>query len=54
MPVGLITPAHFFVAKLKRYSFFSRKISDKQLKAAQFPPKLKDKQGEFSCPKNWL
>ena len=54
MPVGLITPAHFFVAKLKRYSFFSKKISDEQLKTAQFRLKLKDDDGEFSCPKDWL
>ena len=54
MPVGLITPASFFVTELKSYSSFRRKISDKQLKAAQFPPKLKDEQGKFSCPKDWL
>ena len=53
LPVGLITPADFFVAELKRYSFFKRKISDEQLENAQFPSKLEDNQGEFSYPKEW-
>ena len=53
LPVGLITPTDFFVAELKRHSFFKRKISDEQLENAQFPLKLKDRQGEFFCPKEW-
>ena len=52
--VGLITPTNPFVKGLRQYSSFKREISDEQLKNAQFPLKLKDDQGEFSCPKEWL
>ena len=53
LPVGLITPAKFWVSKLHQYSSLRRKISSERLKNAQFPLKLKDKQGEFFCPKEW-
>ena len=54
LPVGLVTPATFFTADLKRYSSFRRKISDTQLESSQFPRKLRDIKGEISCPKKWL
>ncbi|MXX99047.1 MAG: NYN domain-containing protein, partial [Gammaproteobacteria bacterium] len=54
IPVGLVTPATFFTAELKRYSSFQRKISDKQLESSQFPRKLRDNKGEISCPEKWL
>ena len=53
MPVGLVTPATFFMAELKRYSSFRRKISDTQLESSQFPHTLKDNKSEISCPKKW-
>jgi len=52
--VGVITPAEFFTNQLKRYTSFSRKISEKQLRESQFPYTLKDKDGQFSCPKDWV
>ena len=52
--VGLITPTNPFMKGLRQYSSFKREISDEQLKNSQFPSKLKDNQGEFSCPKEWL
>ena len=54
LPVGLITPVDFWVSKLHKYSSLRRKISDEQLKNAQFSLRLKDDQGEFSYPKKWL
>ncbi len=54
LPVGLITPTDSFVKELRQYSSFKRQISDEQLENAQFPRKLKDNQGEFSCPKEWF
>ncbi|MCY4304033.1 MAG: NYN domain-containing protein [Aestuariivita sp.] len=54
LPVGLITPVDFWVSKLHKYSSLRRKISDERLRNAQFPLKLKDDLGEFSCPKEWL
>ena len=54
LSVGLITLTGPFAKGLRQYSSFKREISDEQLKNSQFPSKLKDNQGEFSCPKEWL
>ena len=56
-PIGLITPyedKNDAVNDLKKYASFHKGISEDQLKQNQFPKEMKDHQGAFHCPKEWI